>query len=158
MYERTLQSAVRYLATIPKHVIPMTELWEAVTRESRASEIEECALPDFAALLEADTRFEILENGYDPGEIDADGLDGEKRELFDLGFSPACLVALRLDLEGEDGEEMPSIVHKHLSETKPTKPVSKRATLGSSSRVSRQKRGSSAAGRSKKHGARRRRT
>lgn len=156
MYERTLQSAVRYLATIPRHTVPMRDLWDAVTKESRASNIEECTLPDFAALLEADARFAILENGFDPGDLDLESFDDEGRELFDLGFSPACLVTLRGEREGEDHDEMPSIVHKHLSETKPLKVPADRSSNGRTRR-SRPRRGSSDAPRTKKQGARRRR-
>ena len=158
MYERTLQSAVRYLATIPRHTVPMRELWTAVSREARASKIEECALPDFAALLEADTRFTILDNLFDLDDMDLDGYDEERREMIDLGFSPTCLVTLRLELEGEDGEEMPSIVHKHLSETKPSKVVQARSDNGHSDRTPRVKRSSSATVPPKKQSARRRRS
>ncbi len=156
MYERTLHSAVRYLATVPRHTVPIRDLWDAVTKESRASNIEECALPDFAALLEADARFAILENGFDPEEIDLDLMDDEGRELLDLGFSPLCLVTLRREPEGEDSEEMPSIVHKHFSETKPLKVPGDRSSNGRTRR-SRPRRGSSDASRTKKQGARRRR-
>ena len=154
MYERTLKSALRYLATVPHHTVPMKDLWSAVTREARASKIEECGLPDFAALLEADIRFTVLENGYHPEDIDFDDMDDERRAMFDLGFAPNCLVTLRLDLESDDGEEMPSIVHKHLSETKPAKVVHERSAAKRSPQRSRQKRGSSTS--TKKQGARRR--
>jgi len=157
MYERTLQSAVRYLATVPKHTVSIRELWEAAVREARAVHEDPCALPDFATLLDADARFRILDDGI---LSDEDGAEDspDSAALSDLGFSASCLVTLRRGAEPDDGDEMPSIVHRHLSETKPVRIVSDKGISTPAERRSRPKKRTGTPARSKKQGARRRRT
>lgn len=156
MYERTLHSAVRHLATVPHHTVPMKELWLSVTREAEAAAIEKCSLADFAALLDADSRFDILGNGFDPGDSSLDDAPAEVRELSDLGFCPTCSVRLRVMRDGEDGEEMPSIVHKHLSETKRHPVRTQKVSSKTSATTARPKRGSVAVKRPTRKGGKRR--
>lgn len=119
MYERTLQSALRYLATVPGGSARVRDVWTSVRKEAKAGSFEECSLADFAALLDADIRFDIVGNGFNPDETSAETLDEQDRGLFDLGFCATCTVRLRTSLESEESDEMPSITHRHLSETRP---------------------------------------
>jgi hypothetical protein len=80
-----------------------------------------CALPDFAALLEADPRFEFIRmKALDDEEVE-DDVDEADEDLVNLGFlteSTVCLRRARRARPEEDVEEMPSISTRHLSETR----------------------------------------
>lgn len=86
-----------------------------------------CSLPDFAALLEADARFEFIRTK----RIDEDDEDLEEtssdEDLARLGFLSASNVCLRRKtrpIVEEDVDEMPSISTRHLSETRSVAPRS----------------------------------
>ncbi len=118
MYERTIQSAVRYLASVPGRSAAIRDVWSSVRSEARAARLEECSLADFTALLDADTRFALTAESVDPDNFEAPVSDDEK-DMVALGFNPECSVRLRTHADEEEGEDMPTIVHRHLSETKP---------------------------------------
>jgi hypothetical protein len=141
VFERILQLAVRLLAAKPAAALSVRSLWESVSQESRKAGIEMCALPDFAALLEADPRFEFIRIKTLDENEQVDDLDEADEELINLGFlteSTVCLRRPRRAPTEEDVDEMPSISTRHLSETRSVTP---RPPAGKADRSSRGKTG-----------------
>lgn len=141
VFERILQVAARLLASKPSAVLSVRSLWESVAEESRKAGFEMCELPDFAALLEADARFEFIRIKTLDGDEPEGDLDEADEELINLGFlteSTVCLRRSRRTRTEEDGDEMPSISTRHLSETRSVLP---RPSSGKADRSSRGKTG-----------------
>lgn len=126
MYERTLQTAERLLAVRPSSLVPVRDLWRSVCKETRSRNGESCTLPDFAALLEADPRFDFIQREMTDEELDALQDPEGDNELKNLGFlteSSVRLKSARPLRDADDDEEIPSITLRHLSETAPVRPV-----------------------------------
>ncbi len=141
MFERILQVAARLLAARPSAILSVRALWESVAQESRQAGFEMCALPDFAALLEADPHFEFIRIKTMDGDEPEDDLDEADEELVNLGFlteSTVCLRRPRRTRTEDDADEMPSISTRHLSETRSVTP---RPPAGKADRSSRGKTG-----------------
>ena len=121
MFEHILQVAARLLAAKPSTVLPVRSLWESVSKESRKAGFEMCSLPDFAALLEADVRFEFIHVKRAEEEIEVEEEISTDEDLAKLGFFSEGTVCLRRKsrpVQEDDVDEMPSISTRHLSETR----------------------------------------
>lgn len=139
MYERCLNEAERLLATSKKVVLPIKEVWRLLAAEGKRRSFDVPPLTDFDALLEGDSRFEVVSAQLDPDVLES--ISTEDGEEFDsnlgtLGFYPEDRVKLRrIMLPGEnarrrtsvrstdDDEDVVPFSVKGLSATKPVSPV-----------------------------------
>lgn len=124
MYERCLTEAERVLASSRQVAVPIKEVWEKVSKLSRAVGFESASLPDFTAMLEADKRFEILPSQKSPEDIQPELFsddDPDESELERLGFYGEDRVKLKRIIvrPPEDDDEEPPISVKGLSVSKP---------------------------------------
>ncbi len=153
MFEHILQVAARLLSAKPSSALPVRMLWESVSQESRKAGFDMCTLPDFAALLEADARFEFIRSKrIDDEEEDLNEPPADE-ELARLGFFSEGTVCLRRKVRpvaDDDVDEMPSISTRHLSETRSVAP---RAAAG---REPRPPKGKTTTNKSAKTGGKRR--
>jgi len=132
VYEKTLQTAERLLAVRPSSPVPVRDLWQSVCKEAQAGKIEPCTLPDFAALLEADPRFEFFQKDFSDEELDARPESDGDNELKSLGFlteSTVRLKSARSVRDVDEEEEIPSISFRHLSETAPSRMVGQKKPI-----------------------------
>lgn len=86
-----------------------------------------CSLPDFAALLEADARFEFIRSKRseeDEEDLEETSSDEDLARLGFLSESNVCLRRKVRPIVEEDVDEMPSISTRHLSETRAATPRS----------------------------------
>ncbi len=153
MFEHTLQVAARLLSAKNSSALPVRTLWEYVSQESRKAGFDMCTLPDFAALLEADVRFEFIRSKRIDDEDEDLSESPADEDLARLGFFSESTVCLRRKVRpvaDDDVDEMPSISTRHLSETRSVTP---RASTG---RESRSPKGKTVPSKSSKTGGKRR--
>ena len=116
MYERCLNEAELILSVRQEPLVPVRQVWEEIAKRSKAKGFEIASLSDFSAMLEGDSRFQIV-----PAQIKIQGdeemlpeVDVEDSEMEHLGFFSEDRVKLRSrriveTVVNEDEEEVGSI-------------------------------------------------
>jgi hypothetical protein len=116
VYERCLNEAELILSVQQEPLVPVRKVWEEIAKRSKIKGFEVASLSDFSAMLEGDSRFQIV-----PGQIkiqdDEEVLPDaeiEDSEMEQLGFFAEDRVKLRSKknvetILSEDEEEVGSI-------------------------------------------------
>ena len=119
MYERCLNEAEVVLSVQPEPIMPVRKVWEEITKRSKLKGFEVASLSDFSAMLEGDSRFQIVPalNKNQEGEEALPDTDLEDTELEQLGFFAEDRVKLRRRklveaITSDEDEEVGSIRRK----------------------------------------------
>ena len=116
MYERCLNEAELILNVQQEPLMPVRKVWEEISRRAKMKGFEVASISDFSAMLEGDSRFQIV-----PGQIKIQedeevlpDIEIEESEMEQLGFFAEDRVKLRSKkiiepIVSEDEEEVGSI-------------------------------------------------
>ena len=116
MYERCLNEAESILSVQQEPLAPVRQVWEEIVKRSKIKGFEVASLSDFSAMLEGDSRFQIVPAQIkiqEDEEILPD-VEIEDSEMEQLGFFSEDRVKLRSKrivetVISEDEEEVGSI-------------------------------------------------
>lgn len=137
MFERCLNEVELILGAHKDPLVPVKEVWEEVVRRSKIENFEVASLEDFTAMLEADSRFQIVP-ARSEDEKDIEMQNETDNEMGSLGFYPEDRVRLRMaklltdDLEEKDEvqtsdfNEIPVVKKKLIRGNTPKKKITKR--------------------------------
>jgi len=116
VYERSLIEAELILNTQKESLVPVQKLWEEIVKRSEIKGFEVASLPDFSAMLEGDSRFQIIPAQIrNQEEEEGSAVEGlVDMEMENLGFFSEDRVKLRASrvvdaVINEDEEEVGSI-------------------------------------------------
>ena len=116
VYERCLNEAELILSVQQEPFMPVRKVWEEISRRAKMKGFDVASLSDFSAMLEGDSRFQLV-----PGQIKIQedeevlpDIDIEDSEMEQLGFFAEDRVKLRSKkiietIVNEDEEEVGSI-------------------------------------------------
>jgi len=116
VYERCLNEAELILSVHQEPFIPVRKVWEEISKRSKLKGFDVASLSDFSAMLEGDSRFQIVPGQmklHEDEEVVPD-MEDEDAEMGQLGFFAEDRVKLRSKkivetIPSEEEEEVGSI-------------------------------------------------
>jgi len=119
VYERCLNEAELILSIQQEPMMPVRKVWEEITKRSKLKGYEVASLSDFSAMLEGDSRFQIVPAQIKTQDSEESMPDEELEdtEMGQLGFFSEDRVKLRgkrvmETTASEEDEEVGSIRRK----------------------------------------------
>jgi hypothetical protein len=97
VYERCLNEAEVILRVQQEPMMPVRRVWEEITKRSKLKGFEVASLSDFSAMLEGDSRFQIVpaQNKIQDSEEASQDAGIEETDMGQLGFFAEDRVKLR---------------------------------------------------------------